>query len=102
MVFKKISFIPALYKLIDEILINAAQNKIADPSMSFINIAIKDDGTVSISNDGKTIPRDIVGKNKHLITSIFGESDDNYPLGYSAKLVNIFSKSFFVETGHSE
>jgi DNA topoisomerase-2 len=41
MEFKKIKFIPALYKLFDEILVNAAENKIRDMSMSFISIVVK-------------------------------------------------------------
>lgn len=40
MVQKEISFVPGLYKIFDEILVNAADNKQRDPSMDCIKIDI--------------------------------------------------------------
>jgi DNA topoisomerase-2 len=40
MVWKDISFVPGLYKIFDEILVNAADNKQRDPKMDSIKIEI--------------------------------------------------------------
>lgn len=40
MVLKDITYVPGLYKIFDEILVNAADNKIRDPSMDRIDITI--------------------------------------------------------------
>jgi DNA topoisomerase-2 len=40
MVQKEISFVPGLYKIFDEILVNAADNKQRDPKMDCIKIEI--------------------------------------------------------------
>lgn len=40
MVFKTVSIVPALYKIFDEILVNAADNKVNDPSMDEIRVVI--------------------------------------------------------------
>ncbi|KAL5969979.1 DNA topoisomerase 2-alpha [Taenia solium] len=41
MVQKEITYTPGLYKIFDEILVNAADNKIRDPTMNCIRIDIK-------------------------------------------------------------
>jgi len=40
MVFKEITYVPGLYKIFDEILVNAADNKQRDKSMNCIKIDI--------------------------------------------------------------
>lgn len=40
MVQKEISYVPGLYKIFDEILVNAADNKQRDPKMDCIKIEI--------------------------------------------------------------
>lgn len=40
MVFREIKYVPGLYKIFDEILVNAADNKQRDKSMSIIKIRI--------------------------------------------------------------
>lgn len=40
MVFKEITFVPGLYKIFDEILVNAADNKQRDKNMNCIRIDI--------------------------------------------------------------
>jgi DNA topoisomerase-2 len=40
MIQKEISFVPGLYKIFDEILVNAADNKQRDPKMDCIKIEI--------------------------------------------------------------
>lgn len=38
---REISYVPGLYKIFDEILVNAADNKQRDPKMNMIRIDIK-------------------------------------------------------------
>ena len=52
---KKIDFIPGLYKIFDEILVNAADNYQRDKKMTSIRVEFKKD-TISVMNDGKSIP----------------------------------------------
>jgi DNA topoisomerase II len=60
MEFRKVSFVPGLYKIFDEILVNAADNKQNDASMSSIKVTIdREKGEISIENDGKGIPVEI-------------------------------------------
>ena len=54
---RKLSFVPGLYKIFDEILVNAADNKQRDASMTAIKIDIdREAGRISVWNDGKGIP----------------------------------------------
>lgn len=41
LVQREVSFVPGLYKIFDEILVNAADNKQRDPKMNTIRIDIK-------------------------------------------------------------
>lgn len=48
---------PALYKIFDEILVNAADNKQRDSSMNELKVDIdRDAGRISVYNNGKGIP----------------------------------------------
>lgn len=54
---KKIKFIPGLYKIFDEILVNAADNYQRDNKMTKIDVTIDEkSGTITVLNDGKSIP----------------------------------------------
>jgi DNA topoisomerase-2 len=54
---KTVAVIPALCKLFDEILVNAADNKQRDASTSRIDVRINaEDASISIMNNGKGIP----------------------------------------------
>lgn len=110
MVYKEVNIVPGLYKIFDEILVNAADNKIRDPTMKNIKVTISED-TISVLNDGKGIPVEIHTKEKIYIPElIFGNlltssnyDDDEKKVtggrnGYGAKLCNIFSTSFDLET----
>jgi DNA topoisomerase II len=62
MEFRKVSFVPGLYKIFDEILVNAADNKQNDASMGNIKVIVdREKGEISIENDGKGIPIEIHG-----------------------------------------
>jgi len=115
-VMKEISYNPGLYKIFDEILVNAADNKQRDPSMNQIKITIDaDKNLISIWNNGKGIPIEIhKEQNVYVPTLIFGHllTSSNYDdsqkkvtggrNGFGAKLCNIFSKKFVVETACSD
>ncbi|XP_004499912.1 DNA topoisomerase 2 [Cicer arietinum] len=112
MVHRSISYVPGLYKIFDEILVNAADNKQRDPSMDSLKVTIDPEAnTVSVYNNGDGVPVEIHQEEKvyvpelifgHLLTS--SNYDDNVKKttggrnGYGAKLTNIFSTEFVIET----
>ncbi|KAH7931487.1 hypothetical protein HPB49_025700 [Dermacentor silvarum] len=54
---RSITFVPGLYKIFDEILVNAADNKQRDKTMDCIKIEIDaDQNRISVWNNGKGIP----------------------------------------------
>lgn len=60
MELRKITFVPGLYKIFDEILVNAADNKQNDPTMKQIKITVDSEkGEISVENDGAGIPIEI-------------------------------------------
>ena len=71
---KDITYTPGLFKIFDEIIVNAADNKQRDPNMNLLVVDI--DGpkkTISVKNNGKGIP--IVKHKEHkcyIPTLIFG------------------------------
>ncbi|KAL3668895.1 hypothetical protein V7S43_006184 [Phytophthora oleae] len=116
-----VEYVPALYKIFDEIIVNAVDNKVRDPNMRHLDVVIepgtKANGNrpwISVYNDGKGIPVKFHKTEKvyvpelvlgHLLTG--SNFDDTAARltggrhGYGAKLTNIFSKEFVVETGDS-
>lgn len=57
---RKVTFVPGLYKIFDEILVNAADNKQNDPNMKVIKVVVdRDKGEISVENDGAGIPIEI-------------------------------------------
>ncbi len=103
-----------LLKLFDEILVNAADNKHRDKKMSKIDVSVEivnDKLKVCIVNDGKGVPIELHETEKiyipelifgHLLTgSNFDDSQSRLTggrHGFGAKLTNIFSNYFEVET----
>jgi DNA topoisomerase-2 len=60
MELRKVTFVPGLYKIFDEILVNAADNKQRDASMKVIKVVVdREKGEISIENDGAGIPVEI-------------------------------------------
>ncbi|KAM0563559.1 hypothetical protein ACHAPJ_001283 [Fusarium lateritium] len=116
MEYKNVNFVPGLYKIFDEILVNAADNKQRDSSMTQMKINIdREAGVISVENNGKGIPIVIHEKEKIYIPElIFGHLlagsnfDDNEKKtvggrnGYGAKLCNVFSTEFNLECQDSE
>lgn len=116
MVQKQIEYVPGLYKIFDEILVNAADNKQRDKKMDCLKIDINsEENVISVWNNGQGIP--VVmhkDENMYVPTMIFGHllTSSNYNdeeekvtggrNGYGAKLCNIFSTKFTVETASKE
>ncbi|KAI9469897.1 MAG: DNA topoisomerase [Benjaminiella poitrasii] len=113
---KKIKYVPGLYKIVDEILVNAADNKIRDPTMNTIKVVIdRSENFISIHNNGRGIPITEHKDEKcyvpelifgHLLTSSNYDDKEKKVTGgrngYGAKLCNIFSTEFIVETADKE
>eukprot|EP00928_Gymnodinium_smaydae_P069983 TRINITY_DN53940_c0_g1_i1.p1 TRINITY_DN53940_c0_g1~~TRINITY_DN53940_c0_g1_i1.p1 ORF type:complete len:1309 (-),score=272.18 TRINITY_DN53940_c0_g1_i1:634-4497(-) len=113
MVHRKVTYVPALYKIFDEILVNAADNLMRDPEgMDTIKVEIDPKaGTISVMNNGRGLPVVIHKEHKVYVPEmVFGHllTSDNYNdgdckvvggrNGYGAKLANVFSLEFTVET----
>ncbi|KAI8620983.1 DNA topoisomerase [Chytriomyces sp. MP71] len=113
---RNISYVPGLYKIFDEILVNAADNKQRDGSMDTIKVTVDRENTlISIYNNGRGIPIEMHAKEGiyvpelifgHLLTSSNYDDSEKKVTGgrngYGAKLCNIFSTEFMVETGDAK
>lgn len=71
---KEITYTPGLYKIYDEILVNAADNKQRDSNMDKLEIEISpENNTISVRNNGKGIPIEFHKKeNCYVPTLVFG------------------------------
>ena len=112
MILQEASYIPALYKIFDEIIVNAADNYQRDSNMTGIDVTFEPKtNTISIRNDGKGIPVRLHETEKvyvpelvlgNLLTgSNFDDTEGRLTggaHGFGAKLTNIFSTQFTVET----
>ncbi|GLT73663.1 hypothetical protein SLA2020_455040 [Shorea laevis] len=112
MVHRSVTYVPGLYKIFDEILVNAADNKQRDPSMDSVKVVIDaEQNCISVCNNGDGVPVEIHQEEGvyvpelifgHLLTS--SNYDDSVKKttggrnGYGAKLTNIFSTEFVIET----
>ncbi|KGO74230.1 DNA topoisomerase II, eukaryotic-type [Penicillium italicum] len=115
MEYREVNFVPGLYKIFDEIVVNAADNKHNDSNMNEMRITIdREAGEISVWNNGRGIPIEIHSKEKiyvpelifgHLLTS--SNYDDSQQKvtggrnGFGAKLCNVFSTEFTLETQDS-
>ena len=109
---KEITYVPGFYKIFDEILVNACDNKQRDSKMDTIKIEIKpEENIISVWNNGKGIPVVMHKEEKMYVpTMIFGHlltgsnfNDEEAKVtggrnGFGAKLCNVFSTKFTVET----
>lgn len=115
MEYREVSFVPGLYKIFDEIVVNAADNKQNDNNMNEIRVTCdRESGMISVWNNGRGIPIEVHSKEKiyvpelifgHLLTS--SNYDDSQQKvtggrnGFGAKLCNVFSTEFAIETQDS-
>ncbi|AQK54493.1 DNA topoisomerase 2 [Zea mays] len=112
MVNRSVTYVPGLYKIFDEILVNAADNKQRDPKMDALRVEIDVDGcSISVYNNGDGIPVEVHQEEGvyvpemifgHLLTSSNYNDNEKKTTGgrngYGAKLTNIFSTEFVIET----
>ncbi|KAJ4833336.1 DNA topoisomerase 2 [Turnera subulata] len=112
MTHRQVSYVPGLYKIFDEILVNAADNKQRDPKMDALKVVIDpENNLISVYNNGDGVPVEIhKEENVYVPELIFGHllTSSNYDdtvkkttggrNGYGAKLTNIFSREFIIET----
>jgi DNA topoisomerase-2 len=113
---RDVSFVPGLYKIFDEILVNAADNKQRDSSMTYLKVTVdRAAGEITVENNGKGIPVVVHERERIYIPElVFGHllSGSNYDdnekktvggrNGYGAKLCNVFSTRFTIETQDQE
>ncbi|KAI0971156.1 DNA topoisomerase [Xylaria arbuscula] len=116
MEYRKVAFVPGLYKIFDEILVNAADNKQNDPTMSYIKVNINRElGEISVENNGKGIPVEMHEKERvyipelvfgHLLAGSNFDDEEQRTVGgrngYGAKLCNVFSTEFTLECQDSK
>lgn len=111
-----ITKVPALYTIFDEIIVNAADHAKVCPRTTTIKIDWSvEEGWISVWNNGDGIPGILHPKHDlpvpelifgHLLTS--SNYDDSKKRvtggrnGYGAKITNVFSKKFVVETQDTE
>ncbi|KAL4908501.1 hypothetical protein BDW74DRAFT_147529 [Aspergillus multicolor] len=120
MEFREVTHIPVVYKMLDEILVNAADHKQNDQhnteKMDEMRVTYnRETGEISVWNNGQGIPVEQHKEQKiwvpemifgHLLTS--SNYDDNEDKttggrnGFGAKICNIFSTKFTVETQDSD
>ena len=112
MVLRSVTYVPGLYKIFDEILVNAADNKQRDPRMDSLRVEIDVEGCcISVYNNGDGIPVEVHQEEGvyvpemifgHLLTSSNYNDNEKKTTGgrngYGAKLTNIFSTEFVIET----
>ena len=112
MVLRDVSYVPGLYKIFDEILVNASDNKVRDKTMNALDVEVDAErGWVRVWNNGAGVPVEMHKAEKVYVPElIFGHllTSSNYDdaekkvtggrNGYGAKLANIFSTEFVVET----
>ncbi|KAI0132281.1 DNA topoisomerase [Xylariales sp. AK1849] len=116
MEYRKVGFVPGLYKIFDEILVNAADNKQRDPHMTYMKVTVnREAGEITVENNGKGIPVEMHEKERVLIPElVFGhllagsnfDDDEKKTVGgrngYGAKLCNVFSTQFTLECQDSK
>ena len=122
MVHRKVAFNPGFYKIFDEIIVNARDALVRSLTkgqpIKHIEVSVTRDGgkvTVDVENDGDGIPIEMHKEhNVYAPELIFGHllTSGNYDKteekivggknGYGAKLTNIFSTEFTVETADSK
>jgi len=113
---KNLQYVPGLYKIFDEILVNAADNFVKDSTQTYVKVVINEkEGWISVENNGHGLPVEVHQEhNMYVPEMVFGHllTSDNYDdtekkvtggrNGYGAKLTNIFSKKFEVECNDAE
>ena len=105
-------FSSAVFKIFDEILVNAIDASVVDDTVSMIKVTVdRETGEISVWNNGQGIPVEMHSKEQlwipemiffHFLTSSnYDDSEERVTggrNGYGAKATNLFSKYFTIET----
>jgi DNA topoisomerase-2 len=111
LVQRDITYVPALLKICDEILVNAADVRLRDESMTQLKVSVDEaKGSITVWNNGSTLPCVMHEEEKMLVPELVfsqflcGEHFDEDSTdeqggtyGYGAKLTNTYSTKFIVE-----
>lgn len=105
-----LKYTPGFLKIFDEILVNAIDHSVREPSVTVIKVVVQEDN-ISIFNNGKGIPVEVHPEyGVYVPELIFGNllTSTNYDdtvervtggtHGLGSKLTSVFSKRFIVET----
>jgi DNA topoisomerase-2 len=109
---RKINYSPGLYKIFDEVLVNARDHTVRDETCNRIRVDINpENGEISVENNGTGIPIEWHdAADCYLAEMIFGmfKSGENFSddekktvggrNGFGAKLANAFSLRFHIDT----
>lgn len=109
---RTLTYVPALFKIFDEVLVNAMDHHVRDETVTQIRVDVDaTTGTIRVWNNGHGIPVVVHGEHQVYVPElIFGHllTSSNYDdterkitggrNGYGAKLTNVFSQTFKVET----
>ena len=109
---QELDFSSGLFKIFDEVLVNAMDHAHREESMTKLDVTIdRESGRITVLNNGPGIPTTFIRKEKchapelifgHLLTSSNYDDSEERTVGgrngYGAKLTNIYSSAFNVET----
>ena len=100
MVQRDVTYVPSLYKIFDEILVSAADNKRRHPSMNSLRVDIDvQDGRISVYNNGCGLPVEIHPEEGVYVPEVmFGHPLTTCRYDHGVKLTNIFSTELIIET----
>ncbi len=116
MIKKTMKHVPGLYKIFDEVLVNARDQTVVDDKCDTIKVMInQEDGQIVVWNNGKGIPVQMHQEAKvyvpHMIFAMFltgsNFDDDERKItggrnGYGAKLTNVYSTEFIIDVVDEE
>lgn len=108
----ELTFVPGLFKIFDEVLVNSRDHRVRDPTVKNIKVIInQDSGEISIENSGSGIEIEVHPEHNvyvpelifgHLLTSSNYDPEEKRTTGgkngMGVKLAAIFSKMFRIET----
>jgi len=111
MIWRPVTFNPGLYKIVDEIIVNAVDQSVVDSTLDKISIDVDPDfGSITVMNTGRGIPVEMIEEHGvwapelifgHLLTSSnYDDAEDRIvggKNGLGAKLANIYSLKFDLE-----
>ena len=105
MTHREVTYVPGLYKIFDEILVYAADNKQRDPSMNSLSVGIDvSDCRICVYYSGQGIPIERhLEDGVYMPEMIFGDLSNCEDIAggrnsYGVKLANLFSTEFIIET----